>query len=443
MCITWHLRFIFAPVNISMSYTLIIISTLLVSAFFSGIEIAYLSANKFRIELDNKQGSLAARILSYFIKSPSRFIITILVGINVALVFYGNNMAEVLEPWFKNLLPAKYSGEITILLLQTLVSSIIMLIAGEFIPKVLFRINPNQTLNFFAFIIFAIHILLFPIVWIILKLTHLILRILLKTDFVEDRPLFGRMDLDHYINELNSSPSAHKSELNSEIQMFQNALDFDRLRVRECMIPRTEIIALHIEDSIEELKNKFIETGLSKILIFRDNIDYIIGFVHSFEMFKRPQNIAGVMLPIALVPESMPARELMTIFTRQRKSVAVVVDEHGLTAGMVTVEDIIEEIFGEIEDEHDTDEFIEKKISDTEYILSGRHEIHYLNNEYRIHLPYGDYETLGGLILYHHEAIPTVGEVISIGEFTFTIQSVKNNRIEQLHMAISPTAPEL
>ena len=331
-----------------MNYTLIIISTLLVSAFFSGIEIAYLSANKFRIELDNKQGSLAARILSYFIKSPSRFIITILVGINLALVLYGNNMAEVLEPFFKNIIPAKYAGEITILLLQTLVSSLIMLVAGEFIPKVLFRINPNQTLNVFAYIIFAVHVLLFPIVWLILKLTHYILRIALKTDFVEDKPLFGRLDLDHYINELNSSPTAHKSELNSEIQMFQNALDFDRLKVRECMVPRTEIVALDYEDSITDLKNKFIETGLSKILIYRDNIDYIVGFVHSFEMFKKPETISSILLPIALVPESMPARELMTLFSRQRKSVAVIVDEHGLTSGMVTVEDIIEEIFVEI-----------------------------------------------------------------------------------------------
>lgn len=420
-----------------MNYTLIIISTLLVSAFFSGIEIAYLSANKFRIELDNKQGSLAARILSYFIKSPSRFIITILVGINLALVLYGNNMAEVLEPFFKNIIPAKYAGEITILLLQTLVSSLIMLVAGEFIPKVLFRINPNQTLNVFAYIIFAVHVLLFPIVWLILKLTHYILRIALKTDFVEDKPLFGRLDLDHYINELNSSPTAHKSELNSEIQMFQNALDFDRLKVRECMVPRTEIVALDYEDSITDLKNKFIETGLSKILIYRDNIDYIVGFVHSFEMFKKPETISSILLPIALVPESMPARELMTLFSRQRKSVAVIVDEHGLTSGMVTVEDIIEEIFGEIEDEHDTEDLIEKKISDDEYILSGRHEIHYLNTEYKLQLPYGDYETLAGMILHHHEALPSKGEIIVVGDFTFAIQSMQNNRIEQLHLKIN------
>ncbi|MBL0050488.1 MAG: HlyC/CorC family transporter [Bacteroidetes bacterium] len=420
-----------------MNYTLIIISTLLVSAFFSGIEIAYLSANKFRIELDNKQGSLAARILSYFIKSPSRFIITILVGINLALVLYGNNMAEVLEPFFKNIIPAKYAGEITILLLQTLVSSLIMLVAGEFIPKVLFRINPNQTLNVFAYIIFAVHVLLFPIVWLILKLTHYILRIALKTDFVEDKPLFGRLDLDHYINELNSSPTAHKSELNSEIQMFQNALDFDRLKVRECMVPRTEIVALDYEDSITDLKNKFIETGLSKILIYRDNIDYIVGFVHSFEMFKKPETISSILLPIALVPESMPARELMTLFSRQRKSVAVIVDEHGLTSGMVTVEDIIEEIFGEIEDEHDTEDLIEKKINDDEYILSGRHEIHYLNTEYKLQLPYGDYETLAGMILHHHEALPSKGEIIVVGDFTFAIQSMQNNRIEQLQLKIN------
>lgn len=422
-----------------MDTTLIIISTLLVSAFFSGIEIAYLSANKFRIELDNKQGSLSARILSYFIKSPSRFIITILLGVNVALVIYGNYMDDSLKNMFAGFLPAAYTEGVIILLLQTFASTLVMLIAGEFIPKVFFRINPNQILNFFAYIIFIIHIILFPLVWIILKLSHLILKLLFKTDFVEDKPIFGRLDLDKYITELNASPSSQKSEFNSEIQMFQNALDFDRLRVRECMVPRTEIVAIDIEENIETLREKFISTGLSKILIFKESIDYIIGFVHSFEMFKRPQYISNVLMPIAVVPESMHARELMTLFTQQRKSVAVVVDEHGLTSGMVTVEDIMEEIFGEIDDEHDVEYLTEKQISPTEYILNGRHEIHYLNTTYRLNLPYGDYDTLGGFIIHHHESIPAVNEVIYINKFTITIQSVNNNRIDQLKLVINET----
>ncbi len=323
----------------------------------------------------------------------------------------------------------------TILAIKTLLSTIVILIAGEFLPKVLFRINPNQTLSLFAIIIYFFYILLYPIVWFILKLSHLILHSLFKMDFVEDKPVFGRIDLDYYINEINARPNP-KSEINTEIQMFQNALDFDRLKVRDCMIPRTEIIAVNIDEPIDELRKLFVKTGLSKILVYRETIDYIIGFVHSLEMFKHPQNIQSVLLPIAVVPETMPAREIMTLLTQQRKSVAVVVDEHGNTSGMVTVEDIMEEIFGEIEDEHDTQELIEKKISNEEFLFSGRLEIDYLNTTYHLNFPEGEYTTLAGFIIHHYQSIPVKGEIVSIPPFAISIEEVKNNRIELVNLKI-------
>lgn len=414
-----------------MEYIPIILTALLFTAFFSGVELAFVSSNKFRIELDNAQGKFSARILSHFIKSPSRFIITVLLGINIALVFYASYMEEMLDPYVHAYLPLRYHNDFTVLVSKTFLSTIVILIAGEFLPKVLFRINPNQTLNFFAFIIYFFYILLFPAVWFILKLAHLILHAIFKVDFIEDKPAFGRIDLDYYITEINTRQNL-KSEINSEIQMFQNALDFDRLKARECMIPRTEIVAVSIDEPIDELRKQFVQTGLSKILVYRDSIDYIIGFVHSVEMFKHPVNIQSVLLPIAVVPETMPAREIMTILTQQRKSVSVVVDEHGVTSGMLTIEDIMEEIFGEIDDEHDTEQLVEKKLSDNEFIFSGRLEIDYINNNHNLNIPVGDYSTLAGFIIHHHESIPSKNEVITIYPFTITIEEIKSNRIEQV-----------
>jgi CBS domain containing-hemolysin-like protein len=413
----------------------IIISALLFTAFFSGIELAFVSSNKFRIELDNAQGVFSARILSYFIKSPSRFIITSLIGVNVALVIYATNMEAVLEPYVHHYLPLEYRNDFTQLLIKTILSTALVLIAGEFLPKVLFRINPNQTLNFFAYIIYVFYILLFPFVWLILKLAHLILHAIFKMDFVEDKPAFGRIDLNHFMDEVNNKNSS-KSEINSEIQMFQNALDFDKLKVRDCMIPRTDIVAVDINEPIDDLRKLFVQTGLSKILVYQNSIDYIVGFVHSFEMFKRPKNIKSILLPIALVPETMYARNIMSLLTQQRKSVSVVVDEHGVTSGMLTVEDIMEEIFGEIDDEHDTEDLTEKKISETEFIFSGRLEIDYLNNEYNLQLPEGEYSTLAGFIFHFHESIPAKNEVIKIPPFTFTIEEIKNNRVELIKLKV-------
>lgn len=420
---------------------LIIIASLLLAAFFSGIEIAYLSSNKFRIELENKQGKLTAKILSYFIKAPSKFICTILVGINIALVIYGTYMAILLEPVIKNYLPQQFQSEFTILILQTFVSTLIMLVAGEFLPKILFRINPNQTLSLFSVPVILFYIVLYPVVWLILGITHFALRKLFKIDFAETSPTFGHIDLDHYLSNINEK-SAQNSEINSEIEMFQAALDFSRVKIRKCMIPRPEIIAMNIDEPVLTLRKKFIETGLSRILIYRDKVDNIIGFVHSFEMFKHPQNIHSVLLPVSVFPETMSAQDLLRHFTQEHRSVAVVVDEHGTTSGMVTVEDVIEEIFGEIQDEHDIEELVEGKINENEYVFSGRLEIDYLNEKYDLNIPPGDYETLAGFIFYHHESIPEPNEIITIPPFLIKVQTIKGNRIEQVRVKVDKSMVE-
>jgi CBS domain containing-hemolysin-like protein len=418
-----------------MDYLLIIFSTIVFIAFYSGIEIAYLSSNKFQIELDNKQGKLSARILSYFVKSPSKFICTVLVGMNIALVVYGTYMSQLLKPYIEEALPFAYRTEFPILIIETIITTIFLLLTGEFLPKVLFSINPNQTLNFFSIIIWISYILLFPVVWLILQITHFVLKMLFKMDFSEEAPEFGRIDLDNYITEINKN--AGKSELKTEIKMFQNALDFESLKIRQCMIPRTEIISINETETIPVLKKRFTDTGVSKIMVHRQSPDNIIGFVHSSEIFKKPDSIQSMVLPVSVFPETLPAKDLLTHFTENHRSVAVVVDEFGSTSGIVTVEDIMEEIFGEINDEHDIEDLVEGKISDNEFIFSGRLEIDYLNTKYHLNLPYNDsYKSLAGFILHQHESIPEPKEEISIPPFIITIQTLHQNRIEQVKLKV-------
>ncbi|MEO5570487.1 MAG: hemolysin family protein [Bacteroidia bacterium] len=418
-----------------MTSPLTILLSMIFVAFFSGIELAFLSSNKFKIELDNKQGKFIAKILSFFVKAPSKFICTVLVGLNIALVVYASYMAAMLQPVIHDLLPENYHSEVLILILETIISTLLILVAGEFLPKILFRINPNETLGLFSLPVLVFYILLYPVVSLILGITHFVLRTIFKIDFTETRPLFGRVDLDHYLSNI-STKNIENSEINTEIEMFQAALDFGKIKIRNCMIPRMEIIAMNVTSSIEELRNKFIDTRLSRILIYRDAIDNIIGFVHSYEMFKHPQNIQNILLPVSIFPETMTAQELLRHFTQEHRSVAVVVDEHGVTSGMITVEDVIEEIFGEIQDEHDVQEFMENKISENEYILSGRLEIDYLNEKYNLNIPKGNYETLAGFIVHHHKSIPESNEIITIPPFIIKVQSLKANRVEQVRLRI-------
>lgn len=411
---------------------LAIIICLVLSAFFSGMEIAFISANRFKVEVDKKKGTISASIMAGFLENPSRFISSLLVGNNIALVVYGISMAKILEPWIMTIT----SSESAILVVQTIISTLLILVTAEFLPKAFFRINPNRMLDFFAVPAKLFYLLLYPLVWIIDRFSKQILSALFKVKLNEEQMTFGRSDLDQYVNEFTNGNDVEE-DVDSEIQIFRNALNFSDVKVRECMIPRTEITAMEIGDDIDELKAKLVETGLSKILIYKDDIDNIIGYVHSFELFQKPKNIKNVIRPISLVPESTKVKDLLKQFGQQRRSVAVVLNEFGGTAGMVTTEDIIEEIFGEIEDEHDTEELIEEKVSETEYRFSARLEIDYINQEYNIDLPEtGDYETLAGFIIEHYQSIPEQNEEIRIGNFEFTITKVESTRIEEVELRI-------
>ena len=411
----------------------VILLMLVLSAFFSGMEIAFISANKLKIELDGKQGSIPAQIISNFLKRPSRFIGTMLVGNNIALVIYGIFMAKLLEPKVAYFV----SSELLILFLQTLISTVIILIAAEFLPKTLFRINPNNSLRLFALPLILVYYLLLLPMLLVIGISELLIKVFFPKLSSNQELNFGRIDLEHFIRERTESNESAE-EVDHEIQIFQNALDFSKVKARECMIPRTEIVAMEIEEDIEKLRNEFVRTGLSKILIYRDNIDNIIGYTHSFELFKKPDSIKSILLPVPIIAMSMPANEILEIFIEQRRSIALVVDEFGGTSGILTIEDIIEEIFGEIEDEHDREDLIETKISDTEYLFAARLEVDYLNSEHNLHLPESDnYETLAGLIIDTFESIPEMNEQIKLEQFTFTVKKVFDNKIDLVHLKIN------
>ncbi len=422
-----------------MSIWAIIIISLLFSAFFSGMEIAYVTANKLKVEVDKKKEGISARIISRFAKSHSGFISTMLVGNNVALVIYGIATAIVLEGFLTNLLPVSLQSDFVILFLQTMVSSMIVLFFAEFFPKVIFRINANGILNFFAIPVLLIYYILYPIIFVTIGLSEFILEKIFKISLPDTPRAFNSIDIDDFLKEFGESNPQNKEE-SIELQMFRNAIEFRDIKLRESMIPRTEIVALEENESLENFRNKFSEKGLSKILIFSQHIDNIIGYVHAFDFFKKPDTIKSIIRPVSLVPETMHVNKLLKNFIQQRKSIAVVVDEFGGTAGLITIEDIMEEIFGEIDDEYDTHDTVEKTISPNEYIFSARLEIDYLNQEYNFNLPESEeYETLGGLIINQHESIPAKDETISIKQYTFKIIQVSEKRIEQVQMKIFDT----
>ncbi|KAB2859105.1 MAG: HlyC/CorC family transporter [Flavobacteriales bacterium] len=412
--------------SINLIYVLVAI---LFSAFFSGMEIAFISANRLKIELEKKQGEFSAKILSGFIQKPASFIGAMLIGNNIALVIYSMAMAVLLEPFIL----VYTSSEGVLLLVQTLISTIIVLFFAEFLPKALLRINPNFALKFAAIPLKVIYLILFPLTYVTTLLSNGILK-LFRVDVSQSNLAFSKIDLEHFVLDIQERQEKGE-EIEHEIQIFKNALDFTEVKARECMIHRTEIIAMDIDDSIDELKEKFIETELSKILIYRGSIDNIIGYVHSLELFKKPESIKSILLPVSIVPESMPASEILKQFINQRRSMAVVVDEFGGTSGVITTEDIIEEIFGEIEDEHDVEELIELQVDDDTFLFSAKTEIDYINDKYKLNLPESEeYETLGGLIFYKHESIPEKDEVITISNYRFKIEEVSNNKIELIRV---------
>ncbi len=414
---------------------MIILISLLLSAFFSGMEIAFLSSNKFRLELEKKQGTFTSKITSVFTKNPGQYIATMLVGNNIALVIYGITMAIILEPHVR-----KFVGsEVSVFILQTLIATILILITAEFIPKAIFRLKPNLILNTLSLPVMVFYILFYPVSKSIIWIGNLLMKYVFGTDVSNDdnKNVFGKIDLDHFIKETQNE-FKEEDNLKHDIKLFQNALDFSTVKLRECMIPRPEIIAFDIDTPLEEVKQTFIETGYARILIYKNSIDNITGYINSKDFFKNPENIRSMLKHIIIVPETMVAHKLLSLFIKEKKSVAVVVDEFGGTAGMVTIEDVMEEIFGEIEDEHDTIDLEEKRLTENEYLFSGRFEIDYLNEKYNFGIPKeDDYETLAGFIIYHHESIPKINQKVVIDPFVFKIVKMSKTRIELVNMKIT------
>ncbi|MDG1277565.1 MAG: hemolysin family protein [Algoriphagus sp.] len=418
------------------SYFIYVIITLIFSAFFSGMEIAFISSNKLQIELQNKQGDLTGRLLSIFVQRPGQFIGTTLMGNTISLVLYGIFMAYLMEEPLKTILPSALNNEGFILFSQTIVSTLIVLITAEFLPKSLFMLNPNNMLNFFALPFWLIYVLIYPIVWTTVWLSRFFITKILRLEYSEDKPVFTVTDLNSFIqNHITKAKEEGHVEIDTKI--FDNAVEFKTVRLRECMVPRTDVVSVEVEDSMEELKAVFEESGHSKVIVYRETIDDVIGYCHQLELFKKPKTIAEILTPIIIAPESALANELLIQFIQERKSLALVVDEFGGTSGIVSMEDIIEEIFGEIEDEYDSDDLMEQKISDQEFVLSARHEIDYLNDKYDWELPIGDFETLSGLILSLTENLPKKGESVTIGPYTFTIMTKQDHRIETVRLKIN------
>ena len=407
-----------------MNSLIIIFLSILFSAFFSGMEIAYISSNKLKIELDkNKLNSFSAFAFQRILCSPSNFISTMLVGNNISLVIYGISMAKLLEPKIEIYI----QSSLLVLLFQTLISTLVILVTAEFFPKVFFRLNPNRLLRISVIPLIFFHFLLLPIVTVVLFLSKSGLK-MIGLSLVEDSLVFGKIDLEEY-TKLNLNENAKKN-IDVEVQILQNALDFSSIKIRESMLPRTDIIAVEVSKPIDDLVNIFIETKLSKVLIYKENIDNIIGYTHSNEIFKSPKNIISILIPISYVPESMMANDMLTLFIKERKGIAVVVDEFGGTSGIITLEDVVEEIFGEIEDEHDNEKDLEIKLNDTSFRFSARLEIDYLNNKYKFNLPKSDeYETLGGLLISKLEDIPVKNTEIKIGNFVIVVDEVSETKI--------------
>lgn len=408
-----------------------IVVTLLLIAFFAGFEIAFISVNRLSIELKKKQGSLSGRILSNFIDAPAKFLSTCLVGVNVFLVIYGLLFSELMHQSLWN--PFHIKNPYIKLVFDTLLSSLIVLIFGEFVPKAIFRARNESLLFGFAPLMNGFYKLFLPIASVFVTISQWLLEILFNVRIKNKKEPFSTVDLEYFFQQTKEQDE-NNQELNAEL--FENALSLPNVKVRQFLVPRTEIEAIEINHSIETIRKQFIETKLSKLIVYDDSIDNIIGYIHQLDLFKKPSDIRSILLPIPAVPESMSARDLISKFLKERKSIAWVVDEFGGTAGIVTMEDVLEEIFGEIKDEYDTEEFVEKQIAEDEFILSGRLELDYLNEKYNFDFPENESETLSGYIINEHEAIPTLKERIIIDRFEFNILSVSDTRIEMVKMKL-------
>mgnify|MGYP006344357081 FL=1 len=405
----------------------VIIICLLLCAFFSGMEIAFISSNKIYLEIEKKQENFIAKIITILTQKPSKFIATMLVGNNISMVVYGFFMGDLITKW---ILSFQFQlTELSVLLVQTLISTLVVLITAEFLPKVFFQIYANKLLKFFAIPAYFFYQLFNFFFSFIIWISDFILKKVFKTEGDDIPSFFSKTELEHYINEQISS--IDDENIDSEIQIFQNALEFSGVKAREIMTPRTELVAVEIYDSVNELRNLFIKTGYSKILVYQNSLDDILGYVHSFELFRKPKTIKSIMTPVEYVPETIFIKDALDILTKKRKSIAVVLDEYGGTSGIVTVEDIVEELFGEIEDEHDgVENLTEIELANNQFVFSARLDVEYLNEKYNLSIPENDsYGTLGGYIVNSTKEIPEIGDIITIDTFQFVIQEATNTKI--------------
>jgi len=418
-----------------MNVILIILLAIILSAFFSGMEIAFVASNRLRIELDRKQGVFGSSIIKLFTDNPGQYIATMLIGNNFSLVIYGLVFSKILGALLTPLL----NSDLLVLIINTILSTAIILLVAEFLPKTIFIISPNFFLKFLSVPTLIFFFLFYPVSKFTLAASNLFIRIFFKIkpgEKKQENLVFSKVDLDHFVN-LSSQSKEESEPDHRDIRIFQNALDFSNVKLRECMIPRTEIEAVELGTSVAQLKEKFIETRLSRILIYQDTIDNISGYFELKDIFRNPSDIKSMIRKLAIVPETMPANKLLKLFVDEKKNIALVVDEFGGTSGMVTIEDVLEEIVGDIEDEHDTTDLIEKSAGINEYILSGRFEIDYLNEKYHFNLPEADdYETLAGMILFYHGSIPGNNDVIRISNFTIKVLKASTTRLELVNLKI-------
>ena len=416
-----------------MSIIIYLLITMAFSAFFSGMEIAFVSVDKLRFEMDRK-GGVSSRILSLFFRNPNDFISTMLVGNNIALVIYGILMAQIIGD---NLLAGWITNHFVMVLIQTVISTLIILVTGEFLPKTLFKINPNLVLNVCALPLFICYIILYPISKFSSGVSYLFLRLFgMKVNKEASAKPFGKLDIDYFVHSTIDN-AASEETLDTEVKIFQNALDFSTVKIRDCIVPRTEVVAVALDTSLEELKNRFVESGISKIIVYDGNIDNVVGYIHSSEMFRNPKDWRDHVKEVPIVPETMAAHKLMKLFMQQKKTIAVVVDEFGGTSGIVSLEDLVEEIFGDIEDEHDNTSYICKQIGEHEYVLSARLEIEKVNETFDLDLPESDdYLTVGGLILNQYQSFPKLHELVSVGKYQFKIIKVTATKIELVRLKV-------
>jgi len=420
-----------------MDYNFIVLLTAVIfSAYFSGMEIAFVSSNKLRIEIDRKQRLFGSGIIKLFVNNPGQFIATLLIGNNISLVIYSIIISNLLEPAISTIV----GSDAVTLIINTLISTAIILLVAEFLPKSIFRISPNFFLKVFSIPTFFFYLLFYPVSKFTLFLSNAILSVFpggrIKNKNNEENRVFSKADLDHFVNIVSQGELKNESE-RENIKIFQKALDFSNVKVRECMIPRTDIEAVEIGTGIDELRQRFIETRFSRILVYTDTIDQIAGYVELKDIFRNPPNISSILRKLVIVPETMPANRLLKLFIDEKVNIAVVVDEFGGTSGLVTIEDIVEEIVGDIEDEHDVYELVEKQIGKNEFVFSGRLEIDYLNEKYGLNLPEkDDYETLAGMVLYYHESIPNNNDIVKINNIVIKVLKATATRIDLLNLKI-------